>query len=315
MQLLRRFLRNRKGNIAPIFGLAIIPVVGIVAMSIDYSRGNAVKADVQSALDATALALSKEADGMLEKDLKTRAEKYFRAVFNRPEATIKDISPKLTKTGTGGFELVVTGDVTVPATFMQMVKKGELDISGRAEVKWGFKRLEIALALDNTGSMASSNKMTHLKTAVNGLLDQLKKASKTPGDVKVAIIPFNQMVNIGTASKNEPWFDIEPACEMYNISNCGSFDWRAHWQGCVRDRKYPYDVQDDAPGTKNGTLYPVFLCDPEVAPVLPLTSDWTALSNRVSQMQPNGTTNVTIGLVWAWHMLTQSAPYTLASAP
>jgi Mg-chelatase subunit ChlD len=315
MQLLRRFLCNRKGNIAPIFGLAIIPVVGIVALSVDYSRGNAVKADVQSALDATALALSKEADGMLEKDLKSRAEKYFRAVFNRPEARIKDISPKLTKTGTGGFELVITGEVSVPASFMRMVANGELDIGGRAEVKWGFKKLEIALALDNTGSMASSNKMTHLKTAVHSLLDQLKKASKTPGDVKVAIIPFNQLVNIGTASKNEPWFDVEAACAIYNISNCGSFDWRAHWQGCVRDRKYPYDVQDDAPGTKNGTLYPVVLCDPQVAPVLPLTSDWTALGNRVNEMQPNGNTNVTIGLVWAWHMLTQSAPYTLAAAP
>jgi uncharacterized protein YegL len=183
-------------------------------------------------------------------------------------------------------------------------------------VKWGFKRLEIALALDNTGSMASNNKMTHLKTAVNGLLDQLKKASKTPGDVKVAIIPFNQLVNIGTASKNEPWFDIEAACDIYNIpGSCASFDWRPLWQGCVRDRKYPYDVQDDAPGTKEGTLYPVVLCDPQVAPVLPLTSDWTALGNRVNQMQPNGMTNVTIGLAWAWHMLTPSAPYTLAAAP
>jgi Mg-chelatase subunit ChlD len=49
--------------------------------------------------------------------------------------------------------------------------------------------------------------------------------------------------------------------------------------------------------------------------VLPLTYNWTALANKVNSMQPNGTTNVTIGLVWAWHMLTQSAPYTIASAP
>ena len=32
-------------------------------------------------------------------------------------------------------------------------------------------------------------------------------------------------------------------------------------------------------------------------------------------MQPNGNTNVTIGLAWAWHALTPGAPLSEASAP
>jgi archaellin len=32
-------------------------------------------------------------------------------------------------------------------------------------------------------------------------------------------------------------------------------------------------------------------------------------------MSPNGNTNVTIGLVWAWHALTPNAPLTEAAAP
>ena len=72
-----------------------------------------------------------------------------------------------------------------------------------------MKKLELALALDNTGSMSSSNKMTKLKTAANNLLIRSKKAAKKAGDVKVAIIPFDTTVNIGTSYKDQPWFDID----------------------------------------------------------------------------------------------------------
>ena len=48
---------------------------------------------------------------------------------------------------------------------------------------------------------------------------------------------------------------------------------------------------------------------------MPLTDDWTALDKRIDDMTPNGNTNVTIGLVWAWHSLTKSVPYNEAAAP
>jgi uncharacterized protein YegL len=77
------------------------------------------------------------------------------------------------------------------------------------EIKGSMKRLELALALDNTGSMASSNKMSEPKKATHTLLDTLKKAVKKDGDVKVAIIPFDTTVNISTSYKDEPWFDYD----------------------------------------------------------------------------------------------------------
>ena len=44
-------------------------------------------------------------------------------------------------------------------------------------MKWGNNRLRVALALDNTGSMASDGKIGALKTATKNLLDQLKAAA------------------------------------------------------------------------------------------------------------------------------------------
>ena len=48
---------------------------------------------------------------------------------------------------------------------------------------------------------------------------------------------------------------------------------------------------------------------------MPLSYDWTALNNKIDAMQPNGMTNVTIGLVWAWHALTKQAPLSEAADP
>jgi hypothetical protein len=48
---------------------------------------------------------------------------------------------------------------------------------------------------------------------------------------------------------------------------------------------------------------------------MPLSTDWTALNSKVDEMSPNGNTNVTIGLVWAWHALTTGLPYAEAAAP
>ena len=59
-----------------------------------------------------------------------------------------------------------------------------------------MRRLELALALDNTGSMLDSGKLDALKTATNSLLDTLEKASKKKDDIKVSIIPFTTFVNV-----------------------------------------------------------------------------------------------------------------------
>jgi Flp pilus assembly protein TadG len=48
--LLTRFWKNRQGNIAPLFGLAIIPLIGAVGAAVDYSRANATKAAFQASL-------------------------------------------------------------------------------------------------------------------------------------------------------------------------------------------------------------------------------------------------------------------------
>jgi hypothetical protein len=183
----------------------------------------------------------------------------------------------------------------------------EFPIGTKAETKWGIKKLELALALDNTGSMSWSGKMTALKKATHDLLAMLETAVSKPGDAKVAIIPFDTTVKIGTGYKDEFWVDYDEK----DIK-------KKNWEGCVIDREKDYDVTDTAPTNKGknkrDTWYPATHCG-SLAQMLPLTYDWKLLNQRVDQMEPNGFTNVTIGLMWAWHALTPSEVLTEAAAP
>ncbi|WP_163312499.1 VWA domain-containing protein, partial [Enterobacter cloacae] len=61
------------------------------------------------------------------------------------------------------------------------------------------------LVLDNTGSMASSNKMTALKTAAKNLISTLSAAATQADSVRIGIVPFDTQVNIGTTYRNETW--------------------------------------------------------------------------------------------------------------
>ncbi|MFY8151194.1 MAG: VWA domain-containing protein, partial [Hyphomicrobiales bacterium] len=69
-----------------------------------------------------------------------------------------------------------------------------------------------------------------------------------------------------------------------------------------------------APGFRSGwCVGPADFCaQSTLAPILPLTSDWTALTNAINSMTPVGNTNVTIGANWGMATLTPGVPFTEA---
>jgi Flp pilus assembly protein TadG len=55
-RLVSRLLSDNRGNVAMTFGLAAIPIVGVMGVAIDYTRASHFRAALQSAVDASALA-------------------------------------------------------------------------------------------------------------------------------------------------------------------------------------------------------------------------------------------------------------------
>ncbi|AXK79744.1 VWA domain-containing protein [Pseudolabrys taiwanensis] len=198
-RLLARFGRARDGNVAIIFGMAAVPLVLGVGAAVDYSRANSVKTSLQTALDATALMLSRNAASLSASDLQSKADSYFKAMFTRGD--VSNINVTATYSAQNGSNVVVNGSVQMPNTFMSIAGPSfaSTTISGSSTTTWGSTRLRVALVLDNTGSMAQAGKMTALKSATKTLLTTLQAAASTPADVYVSIIPFVKDVNLGTS--------------------------------------------------------------------------------------------------------------------
>jgi len=75
---------------------------------------------------------------------------------------------------------------------------------------WGNVKMRVALALDNTGSMADNGKISALRNAVagtGGLIDQLSALAQNPGDVYISVIPFAKVVNAGSSNFGATWID------------------------------------------------------------------------------------------------------------
>lgn len=323
------FRRDERGNFAITFGIAIIPIVGMVGVAVDYTRANAVKTSMQTALDAAALMLAKDAPNLSKKEMAQKANDYFRTAFNRPEALNITVTPDYNK---GKSSLKLSGTTAVETTVTRLFGMSQMAIAASTEVVTGTtKRIEIALVLDNTGSMAKQGRLNALIDASRLFIDTMKKASKKPGDVKIAVIPFDTHVNIGPDNKGKPWIDWSlmggtpstvGATQTWDDSNDygdrdddtrTDADRIATWTGCVTDRTQPYDTQDTAPKGNASTWYPAENCS--LSPILPLTADLTAASGAIDKLKASGKTNLTIGLVWGFHALSGKEPLTGATKP
>jgi hypothetical protein len=93
---------------------------------------------------------------------------------------------------------------------MQIAGFPTLGFNTTSTTTWGNVKMRVALALDNTGSMAQDGKITALRNAVagsGGLIDQLSALSKTNGDVYISVIPFAKAVNVDASNYSQSWID------------------------------------------------------------------------------------------------------------
>ena len=213
---LRAFRVAHTGNVAIIFAFATLPIIAGVACAVDYSRANSAKVALQAALDSTALMVSKEASTVTASQLQTDAQKYFLALFTRPEA--KNVTVTANFTTTDGTAVVMNATADVPTSLLGIIGYDTITVATSSTAKWGSNLLRVALVLDNTGSMADAGKMTALQSATKSLLTQLQNAVTTNGDVYVSIVPFVKDVNLGATNWNSNYIYWDDAAKSDNNS-------------------------------------------------------------------------------------------------
>ncbi len=89
-----------------------------------------------------------------------------------------------------------------PTAFVQLVGVNQINASVVSEVRRGAVNIEVALALDVTGSMGSvdnpSSRINAAKAAAIELVNTVVQDDQTPNYSKMALIPWSSAVNLGT---------------------------------------------------------------------------------------------------------------------
>jgi Flp pilus assembly protein TadG len=334
-RLFGRFQKDQRGNIAVIFCIALLPILGFMGAAIDYSRATRARSSMQAAIDSTALMVSKDlSQGLFTtSQVNTKAQSYFTGLYTDAEAPVVTFNALYTPgSGTQGPTVQVTASGSITTVFMQIAGFPTMAFNAVSTATWGANLLRIALVLDNTGSMASAGKIGALKTASQNLVTQLSALAGNQGDVYISVVPFAMDVNVGTANVGASWLRWDLWDPSISTSNCTggtnsgymsyanclghNYVWHhtvgspAHsgWSGCVTDRNSTNDVNSVAPSS----LATNFIADQDplcpATQILPLTYTWANVNSTINAMTTQGGTNQPIGLQWGWLSLLQQAP-------
>ncbi|GGK53917.1 TadE/TadG family type IV pilus assembly protein [Salinarimonas ramus] len=208
---LRRHLRdavaNRSGNVAIAFGLVLVPLLGMAGATIDYTRARNTAETIQLALDNAALAAVRDPDETTREEMLEFARKQLEGVLGN-DAKLSVVS----LTGDKVDETVwLEAEVRVETTFLRVVNIDDVTVSRFAEASYGRRQIEIALVLDNTGSMSSRNKMRELKRALcgdascsssqpsSGFVHVMREAARGADRIRVGLVPFDTTVRVPLA--------------------------------------------------------------------------------------------------------------------
>lgn len=264
------FLAHTGGAVALIFGLTVIPLIGFAGGAIDYANAYRMRSKLQDALDAAALAAGREIDmGGSVGDAKASANQVL-------EANLGADVPPYTKTfdiDASAGTVVASAQMHVDTYLLGVLGQTYFDVEVESTVRLPRGKVEVALVLDNSGSMAGS-KIRDLRDAATRLTEVLFLNSRGEDWVKIGLVPFAGSVNIGSGNANKLWMDTEGRSSAHyeNLdidasSGVTRFDlyeqMSTNWAGCVEVRPSPYDVTDAPPEPAYDDTYfvPMFAPD------------------------------------------------------
>ncbi len=283
---------GRSGSVAVQFALVCMPIMVISLAAIDLHRVSAVKASLQDALDAATLKAARST-AVTQTDLTTVGA----AALNANLRSIPDVTLKTDSFVPTNSDVVGRATMKIDPIIGDMITGGSTTIGVTSTVTRSVNKIELALVLDNTGSMAdtlgSGTKLTALKTAASSLVDTLSTAaqrSTDPNAVRIAVAPFSMTVNVGSTYQAASWITgTQPTAYGTDLFTTAQnrftllSNMHMTWAGCVELRPAPYDVQDTAPNSAApATMFvPYFAPDePDASSILKSGSTYYSFPNN-----------------------------------
>jgi len=319
--LASRLLACRRGVVAVMFALSLIPIIASVGMGVDLARAYAVQFRMASALDAAALAVG-SSNGTAAQ-LQQVGQNFFNANF--PAGTT-DASPTVSF-ALNGNTITASGSASIPTVFMQVVGINQLNVSATSTVSRQITGLELAMVLDNTGSMTTDDNIAALRNDASQLVTTLFGGYAVHPTLKIGLVPYSAAVNPGSVAATL----VGPGAAYDAVNPAG-------WKGCVVERPSPDTTADTPASTALWTRYvwapavdnnyvitkpSTILSDPSYGnggtgpnlgcptPITPLTNVQADLQTAISAMTAwsRGGTLGDVGMAWGLRVISPESPF------
>jgi Flp pilus assembly protein TadG len=247
---LRRDERGATLLLATVFMLTLFSVVGV---ALDFGQAMVLKQKLHNAADAAALAVGSRLD-LTETEANLLAQSFVKA--NYPDLALGTLTQFSVTTTTDGYQVRVAA--SLPTTFLRVLGTQSLEIAVSSEVSRDLRKLEVVLALDNTGSMSTNNRIGKLKSAATKLVNILFDEADVSPHVKIGLVPFSAAVNLGPSALGKGWID-EIGASVLNSEDIVltpllpslfqllQSTTNMQWGGCVRARLGGHDLLDTPP--------------------------------------------------------------------
>lgn len=237
--MIRNFLRDRRGSYAILTVAAMVPIMGGLALAIDYSEMSRQREITRNALDAAGIATARRLiEGATDDQLKIYANDFFKANLGPVKPSNTTLTVTLPNNNSGGGTLKLEANLKydpyfVPAAVALLGKSAgsnQMDFSVKSEIRLK-NTLEVALVLDNSGSMSEygsgtgQKRIDLLKSASKQLVDtlaaQAAQMKQIDMPVQFGLVPFSASVNVGPKNDDEPWMDLDGLSPVHHEN----FDW------------------------------------------------------------------------------------------
>ncbi len=292
LKQLRSYVADESGAAIVVLAATMVVLVGAAGLAFDAGRGYMVNARLSQAVDAAALAGGRSLTIGGGGDYAAQITKYFDANF--PEGYMgADVSEPDITVNTGGDQITVVATASIPTTLMRVLSVQNVEVSASATVNRTIKGLEVAMVLDNSGSMKGS-KLGDLKDSSKLLLDILYGDNDSVEDLYVGLVPFTARSNVTGFPSVHPVSPLDPDYV------------------CLSPRTAPHDTNDSSPIEAPFSHYSGPYAPPSSdyrsricpkAPVLPLVESKSAVKSAIDSMAAKGCTRYDVGSVWGWRTL------------
>jgi Flp pilus assembly protein TadG len=174
IEALQRLVRDEGGSLTPMFALTLLPVLGLVGITVDYTQSSARKIMLDAIADSAAL--SAVTPAMLASSDQVSINTAT-TLFNSQASLVKGVGPislSVTATDSGLTRTVTVSYQTTSSTlFGGYTGTSSLPLSGSSTSSATVPpNIDFYLLLDNSPSMAIAATSSGINTMVNNTPDQ-----------------------------------------------------------------------------------------------------------------------------------------------